>query len=202
MMGLQTAIPFINLSISSQYIMWQELSAYRAVGVTSRNTWLSTSVQQKSIVLNGSWTEVGAKLMISVQYLLDLQCDNCAIVAVNIIKTSVPSFSLFWVHCTTDDSFAIQTQKITEITEKSGEIYSWFTVVTSLASVLCLCSTCTPQPKSHHSHVSRCTSTPLEHNALASRQFLRYAHLTFLHISNSCFLTPDLLTPPPLHILT
>jgi len=36
MMGLQTAIPFINLSISLQYIMWQELSAYRAVVVTSQ----------------------------------------------------------------------------------------------------------------------------------------------------------------------
>ena len=116
-------------------------------------------------MLNGSWT----------------------IVTVNIIKTHVPSFSLFWVHCTTDHSFAMQTQKITE---KSGEIYSWFTVMTSLASVLC--STCTPQPKSHHSHMFRGV---LEHNALASRQFLRYAHLTLRHISNSCFHT---LTPDPL----
>jgi len=46
------------------------------------------------------------------------QRNNCAIATVNIIKTEVPSFSRFWVHCTTDHSFAIQTPKITEITEK------------------------------------------------------------------------------------
>ena len=43
--------------------------------------------------------------------------DNCTIAIVNIIKAKVPSCSRFWVHCTTDHSFATQTWKITEITK-------------------------------------------------------------------------------------
>ena len=45
------------------------------------------------------------------------QRDNCDIAIVNIIKGWVPSCSRFWVHCTTDHSFATQTRKITEITK-------------------------------------------------------------------------------------
>ena len=43
------------------------------------------------------------------------QHDNCTIAIVNIIKAEVPSCSHFWVYCTTEHSFATQTQKMMEI---------------------------------------------------------------------------------------
>jgi len=61
MMGLQTAIPFINLSISSQYIMWQELklSAYRAVAVTSRKHVTKHFSVAKRHCAQWQWREIG-----------------------------------------------------------------------------------------------------------------------------------------------
>ena len=86
--------------------------------ITKQNAWQSTSVWQKYCAqwqLNITRCLTHNLCAISIGF---TQCDNCTIALYsNTIKAWVPSCSRFWVHCTTDHSFPMQTQKITEITE-------------------------------------------------------------------------------------
>jgi len=134
------------------------------------NTWLSTLVWQKGIVLNGSEGK-------SVYH-----DENWSSKLLSFLSSMY--------------SFAIQTQKTTEKAERFTDDFRLWRYLQVFYEV-----------HGHHTlqpRVQRCTSMPFEHNTLTSRQFLRYAHLTPLHISNSCsFHFPHHpLTPPPFHILT